>query len=146
MVRTSRYWRLRCRSCCRSAMWTSAAHRSDPSHFNWKAEHRRHASGAARPSSDQWRWRQLLPNLRVDFPSLELLRIRTAKITGAGPFRTNGTFHQNRSRNFHSAVDRLPITRSTGRLNLRSSLSSALRALSCSRRPAMRARLARHLT
>jgi len=42
---------------------------------------------------------------RVDFPSLELLRIRTAKITGAGPFRTNGTFHQNRSRNFHSAVD-----------------------------------------
>jgi hypothetical protein len=121
-------------------------HRPEPSHVSRKAEHRRHASGAARPSSNRWRWRQLLPNLRVDFPGLELFRVRTAKIAGAGPIRTNNTFHQNRSRNFHAAVHRLPITRSTSRLNLRSSLSSALPALCCSERPAMRARLARHLT
>jgi hypothetical protein len=57
-------------------------HRSNPSHFSEKAEYRRHASAAARPISNQWR--QLLPDLRVDFPSLELLRIRTAKTAGAG--------------------------------------------------------------
>ena len=100
-------------------------HRPDPSHFSWRAKHRRRAS-AARPSEDQWRWRQLLPNLRVDFPGFELLRVRTAKITGSGPLRTNNTFHQNRSRNFYTAIHRLPIARPTSRLSWRSFLSSAL--------------------
>jgi hypothetical protein len=120
-------------------------HRSNPSHFSGKAEYRRYASAAARPTSDQWRWRQLLPDLRVDFPGLELLRIPTAKIAGAGRVRTNNTFHQNRSRNFHTAVHRLPIACSTSRLNWRSSLSSSIAALPGAPRSATKISAASHL-
>ena len=127
----------------RAVVWSCGPrrhHRSYPSHISGKAEYCCHASAAARPTSNQWR--QLLPDLRVDFPGLELLRIGAAKIAGAGRIPTNDTFHQNESRNFHSVVHRLPITRSTIRLNWRSSLSSALPRGA----PRNASKIARHLT